>query len=285
LDTTVDDASAKPPIMLGKAPQEPPERKLKGHKPEEESTDDAQRQIPVAMKVDKELPKSPIAQSSQFVLRQLPIDLRSVQVTWQRFRSVTLDGQSREVDLERTLAQVMRTGALNDVILRSTLKRRGDLLLLVDDDTPMLPFRPAIKPLLDAIADRRIHPALVYQFTTYPMEYFYKWQRPQDAVAISTVLTRVHRQRTTVMIVSDAGAASRSYNPVRLQRTGQFLSRLLPCVRDVLWLNPLPQSRWAGTSASAVAQALQGRMVALDEFCSQRREMTREEVHLWSLVM
>jgi uncharacterized protein len=221
--------------------------------------------------------------SAQFVLRELPMAQRSVQMTWLRLRSLAIEGQMNEVDCDRTVAQILRTGLFSDVVLRSTVRRRGELLLLVDDDNPMLPFRPAVQPLLDAVAERRIRPALVYRFTTYPVDYFYQWQQPTEAVAVSTVLSRLHRQRTTVMIVSDAGAASRSYNPERLRRTGQFLEKLLPCVRDILWLNPLPRSRWAETSAATLAHALNGRMVPFGALRSPQRESVKEGVQLWLL--
>jgi uncharacterized protein len=221
--------------------------------------------------------------SAQFVLRELPMAQRSVQMTWLRLRSLSVERQMNEVDCDQTVAQILRTGLFSDVVLRSTVRRRGELLLLVDDDNPMLPFRPAVQPLLDAIAERQIRPAMVYRFTTYPVDYFYQWQKPTEAVAVSTVLSRLHRQRTTVIIVSDAGAASRSYNPERLRRTGQFLEKLLPCVRDILWLNPLPRSRWAETSAATLAHALNGRMVPFEALRSPQRESVNEGVQLWSL--
>ncbi|MGB7313480.1 MAG: hypothetical protein WA939_11135 [Nodosilinea sp.] len=39
-----------------------------------------------------------------------------------------------------------------------------------------------------------------------------------------------------------------------------FLTRLSPCVRSLLWLNPLPPHRWPGTLAAEVAYWLDGRM-------------------------
>ncbi len=263
----------------GVLPQIPP-RTLKGSEIVEDQPKPPQQAV-TAVKITKENASLAV---SQFVLRQLPIAERSVQIAWQRLRSLSIAGPINEVDCDRTVAQILRTGLFSEVVLRSAIQRRGELLLLVDDDNPMLPFRPAVQPLLDAVEAHRIRPAVVYRFTTYPVDYFYQWRQPTEAVAVSTVLSRLHRQRTTVMIVSDAGAASLSYNPVRLQRTGQFLEKLLPCVRDILWLNPLPRFRWAGTSAATLAHALNGRMVAFEELRSQPRESVKEGVQLWSLM-
>lgn len=279
-----DEPSTPPPIVefkSGVLPRIPP-RHIQGTEPSEDDLIKPPKQVVTAVKIT---PETSALAVSQFVLRQLPLAQRSIQITWQRLRSLSLEGQTKEVDCDRTVAQMLRTGLLSEVVLRSAIKRRGDLLLLVDDDNPMLPFRPALQPLLDAIEEGRIRPAVVYRFTTYPVDYFYQWQQPTEAIAVSTVLSRLHRQRTTVIIVSDAGAASLSYNAERLRRTGQFLENLLPCVRDILWLNPLPQFRWAGTSAAALAKALNGRMVAFEELQSRQRDAVREEVRLWSLML
>jgi uncharacterized protein len=216
-------------------------------------------------------------------LQQLPIDGQTVQRTWQRLRVVTVAGQLQELDMDRTVAQIMQTGLLEQVVMRSIGRTRGNVVVLVDEDTPMLPFRPVIQPIVDMVEQRRVGETVLYRFSTYPVDYLYQWQRPAEAIAVSSVLSRLHRSRTLVVIVSDGGAASRTFNPARLQRTGAFLERLLPCVRDVLWVNPLPESRWVGTSAAAIAETLNGRMVSLSELRS-RQPMSEGEVQLWKLI-
>ena len=269
-------------IKLGELPQLPPRLSPSGSAVAPESSSVSPK--PEPQQAVTAVKKGTQTAPAQFRLRQLPINPKAVQMVWQRLRDVSPVGQIQELDFERTLARMMQTGVMSDVVLRSVGRRRGDLLLLVDDDNPMLPFRPAVQPLLDAVAQHRIRPAVTYRFTTYPVDYFYQWQQPTEAIAVSTVLSRLHRQRTMAVIVSDAGAASLSYNPTRVLRTGKFLTRLLPCVRDILWLNPLPEERWSGTSAAAIAQALGGRMVPLDLLAAWRLGDIFAGVELWSLV-
>jgi uncharacterized protein with von Willebrand factor type A (vWA) domain len=265
-------------VELGQYPQMP--RKLSNIKAAKTTLKlEEQQQKIIGVKVDN-IPSKESALG--FVLNQLPIDTRMVQTTWQRLRPASSEGQLQELDFEKTLLQIGQTGILSEIVMRSADRRRGDLLLLIDDDNPMLPFRPAIQPMIDAIEEGRVRPSVIYRFSTYPVDYFYQWQRQTEAIAVSTVLSRLHRQRTLAVIVSDGGAASRTYNPARIQRTGAFLEQLIPCVRDVLWLNPLPEERWEGTSASAIAAALNGRMVALSGLRSRQRR-TEGEVQLWSL--
>jgi uncharacterized protein len=185
--------------------------------------------------------------------------------------------------MDRTVAQIVQTGLLEQVVMRSVGRKRGNVVVLVDEDSPMLPFRPVIQPIVEGVEQRQVSGTVLYRFSTYPVDYLYQWQRPTEAIAVSSVLSRLHRSRTLVVIISDGGAASRTFNPARLQRTGAFLERLLPCVRDVLWINPLPESRWVGTSAAAIAEALNGRMVSVDELRS-RQSTNDGEVQLWKLM-
>jgi uncharacterized protein len=73
----------------------------------------------------------------------------------------------------------------------------------------------------------------------------------------------------------------------RIDRTRKFLARLVPCVREVIWLNPLPLERWAGTTAEAIQGLLSGRMVPFEakrwEALVRSRQI-RTGVQKWSVI-
>jgi uncharacterized protein len=274
--------SSKSPVTLGLLPEIP--QKLaalaaSALEPEPQKSPEVRSGIS-GVKVDS---ASHSKAAKPMLLQQLPIDGQTVQTTWQRLRVVTTEGQLQELDMDRTVAQIGQTGLLEQVVMRSVGRKRGNVVVLVDEDSPMLPFRPVIQPIVDVVEQRRVSGTVLYRFSTYPVDYLYQWQRPTEAIAVSSVLSRLHRSRTLVIIISDGGAASRTFNPARLQRTGAFLERLLPCVRDVLWVNPLPESRWVGTSAAAIAETLNGRMISVSELRS-RQPMNEGEVQLWKLM-
>jgi uncharacterized protein len=225
---------------------------------------------------------------SPFMLQQLPLNLNDLKQIGRSLRHPYAVSQEVELDLDATIDKILREGFLNDVVQRPVVKRQVELLLLIDDDNPMIPFRPVLQPLIQAAREHRLGLSSIYRFTTYPVEYLYPWEHPNQAVAVSTVLTRLHRQRTVAIIVSDSGAANGTYNPCRVERTGEFLAKLLPCVRDILWLNPIPSHRWHHTTAAALAFALVGRMVPLDRL-QVRQQVSRGHnletgVKLWSLI-
>jgi len=196
----------------------------------------------------------------------LPVALTTLPATWKALKKrQPEEGLVYELDIDATIAQIYEVGFFSDVVMRPALDHRAELLLLVDTAEPMIPFRPAFQPLIDALDDRRVTPTQRYRFTGYPDQYLYDWYHPSHALSVSTLLTRLHRDRTIVLVISDAGAATRSYRAERIIGTASFLNRLAPCVRDLLWLNPLPQHRWIQTSAQVIAQVLGGRMIPLDE--------------------
>jgi uncharacterized protein len=185
------------------------------------------------------------------------------------------------------IAEADRRFAFSDVVTRSTAQKKAELLLLVDDSNAMLPFAPVIEPLIQTVLNRRIAPALIYRFNQYPTNYLYEWRHPLRGIPVGKVLGRLNQQRTIVIIVSDGGASSPLYHQERVTGTGKFLERLLPCGREVLWLNPLPPERWIDTTAALIQTAMTGRMAPFEAGKWQQLAQTREfksGIHLWSLM-
>jgi uncharacterized protein len=196
----------------------------------------------------------------------LPISVQKVQKSWQMLQQVSSTCIADEIDVERTLEQISRLGFLMDVVLRSSWQQQAELVVLVDDGDGMIPYLPALKPLFQAIAGGWVSPARIYRFTGYPLRFLYDWERSTQAEAVDVILSRLHRTRTMVLVVSDAGAAIGTQNEDRIKGTVAFLERWLACVRQILWINPVPEVRWTGTPATEIQAALGGRMLALDAF-------------------
>jgi uncharacterized protein len=246
----------------------------------------AEGQAPIAVKTAP--PQYQTSPDPKFRLMptQMPVQLETIRGSWKTLRQWVREGQEDELDLEETIARINRNGIFGEVVLRPCLVQRAELLILIDESEAMVPFHPAIQPLITAVEEHRISPAQLYRFTVFPDEFLYQWQHPTKAVPLVPLLSRLHRSRTIVWIVSDAGAAAGTYSLERLNGIVEFLTRLLPCVRELLWINPLPAERWQSTTAEAIAQALDGRMIALDPISLQRaaREPVSSPIlKLWSL--
>lgn len=258
------EAKQKSPSMEPKAleptrqlPKVPP-RKMPASQPAVEEA-----KVPVAVKTG--LAGLPQVDETGLSLTpsQMPLPQRTILDSWQLLRRPLREGIRAELDLDATIRRIGQEGYFSDLVMRPVKSKRVELIVLVDDGNVMLPFRPALQPLVNAIATRQITPATLYRFTTYPDEYLYDWQQPTQAIALDQILAKMHPRRTIVLIWGDAGATQT--NPLEEYRKGlmKFLDRLSPCVRSLIWLNPLPPQRWAGTLAQEVACWLDGRMAYL----------------------
>ena len=238
-----------------------------------------------AVKHDRPRPR--ISRLEREYAVELPISADVMRRTWRSLRRPIVDVRLQELDVEATVDRIGREGVFTELVLRSVVQKKAELVLLVDDSQAMLPFAPVIQPLVELVVERRIVPAQIYRFRQCPTDYLYEWQRPLRGEPLVKVLGRLNRLRTVVMIVSEAGAMSPFYEDDRVRQTGRFLAKVLPCVREVLWLNPLPKERWVGTTAESIQLAMGGRMMSLAigdwQGLIQSREF-QSEVQLWSLM-
>lgn len=254
-----------PPSPPPKTPSRQWPRVPPGKLPAVDESSPSEQQVPVAT-VNLGLEGLPeVDDASKFTLTpsQLPLPRRAVLDSWQLLRRPLREGLRNELDMAATIRRISQAGYFSDVVMRPVKNKRVDLLILVDDGNVMLPYRPALAPLVEAITTRQITPATLYRFTTYPQRYVYAWKQRTQVVPIARLLSQMHRRRTVVLIWSDAGATQIS--PTEAHRNGlkSFLTQLSPCVRSLIWLNPLPPERWPGTLAAEVAYWLDGRMIHL----------------------
>jgi uncharacterized protein with von Willebrand factor type A (vWA) domain len=68
---------------------------------------------------------------------------------------------------------------------------------------------------------------------------------------------------TSLLIISDAGAARGFRHTSRLRATSDFLFQLRLRTQFIAWLNPFPEDRWTGTSAEVISHLVP--MFQMDE--------------------
>lgn len=243
--------------------------------------------VPVAMQTSAASPKFENTRNKfKLVAKDFPIQLQDVQTAWRLLRQSQRVGWDYELDIEATIARIEQEGLFADVVMRPVRTRRTELLLLIDDNLAMIPFFPAFEPFIQAIAEARITPARIYRFTSYPDEYLYHWYRPTLAQPLNDLLPKLHRNRTIALIISDAGAATATYSQERIEGISKFLTALSPCIRQLIWLNPLPPQRWEQTSAITIDGILNGRMLTYEPASLQTatREMTQDNmIQIWQM--
>jgi uncharacterized protein len=233
----------------------------------------------------KDLPSANQNQETRFTIKT-PIDVALLQRSAANLPRSLPNWHWPELDVEATVEKIGREGIFGAEVLRPLTQKKVNLLLLVDDSNAMRPFAPVVEPFVQMMMQLGKRQSLIYRFNQYPGDYLYQWQRPLWGLPLAEVAKTWSKQRTMVVIISDAGAISPIYQEEYVSGVGSFLDRLLPAVRDVLWVNPLPPERWPGTSAEPIEAALAGRMIFLEPANWQRLTRTKQfraKVQLTSL--
>lgn len=193
----------------------------------------------------------------QFILTSeyFPVTRRQMKQSWRYLRRPVREGPPVELDVEATVNQIGRQGILLSPVLVPRRVNRSQLLLLIDRDGSMVPFHDLSQRLAEtAVRGGRLGNAGIYYFQNCPVEYLYHDPYQLEAEKIDRLLANLRPERSAMLIFSDAGAARGGYSEERVELTAAFLQQIKAKVRYVAWLNPMPESRWEGTTAGKVAR-------------------------------
>jgi len=213
----------------------------------------------------------------------LPATQRQMKQSWRYLRHFVREGLAVELDVDATVKQIGRQGMLLHPVLLPRRINQVELLLLIDRDGSMVPFHSFSERLVEAaVQGGRLGKANVYYFHNCPTGYLYLDPVHQEAVLIEDVVSQLRPSRTVVLIVSDAGAARGGFNPRRRRLTKKIVNQLWQQVRHIAWLNPVPRSRWASTTAGAISEFVpmfeinrQGLDAAIDALRGHYRDLRK----------
>ncbi|MEZ2232599.1 CoxE [Microcoleus sp.] len=193
----------------------------------------------------------------QFILTSeyFPVTRRQMKQSWRYLRRPVREGPPVELDVEATVNQIGRQGILLSPVLVPRRINRSQLLLLIDRDGSMVPFHDLSQRLAEtAVRGGRLGNAGIYYFQNCPVDYLYHDPYQLEAEKIDRLLANLRPEKSAMLIFSDAGAARGGYSEERVELTAAFLQQIKAKVRYVAWLNPMPESRWEGTTAGKVAR-------------------------------
>jgi len=205
----------------------------------------------------QQLQEQPDRPETRFVLstNYLPVTRRQMKQSWRHLRRMMREGVATELDMAATVRQVAHDGILLHPVMIPPRINKTELVLLLDQDGSMVPFHSLSLQLAEtAQRGGRLRRSSIYYFHNCPVDYLYHDAWHQQAQPTSDVLAQFHRDRTVVLIFSDSGAARSGMNAERVMLTVEFLRQLKRRVHHVTWLNPMPKSRWANTTAGYISQ-------------------------------
>jgi uncharacterized protein with von Willebrand factor type A (vWA) domain len=184
-----------------------------------------------------------------------PVTRRQMKQSWRYLRRPVREGPLVELNVEATVNQIGRQGILLNPVMMPRRVNQSELLLLIDRDGSMVPFHDLSERLAEtAVRGGRLDNAGIYYFHNCPVDYLYRDPYHLEAAKIENLLAKLRPQRCVMLLFGDAGAARGGYSEDRVKLTALFLKQIKAKVRYVAWLNPMPMSRWEGTTAGEVAR-------------------------------
>jgi len=213
-------------------------------------------------------PFTPTAAGRKYdLLTYWPISSRSMAYAWRYLRRPIADGPEDVLDIEATVERAARQGFFLAPVYRRRERNHAHLLLLVDQGGSMVPMHRFSRDLIETAQPENstIEQVEVLYFHNVPGEYLYADQHLTKPVPRDHVLAYCTSD-TSVLIVSDGGAARGHRSLPRIQATTETLFQLNQRTSLIAWLNPMPQERWSGSSAQIIAHLVPMYQMDLDGF-------------------
>jgi uncharacterized protein with von Willebrand factor type A (vWA) domain len=181
-----------------------------------------------------------------------PVSLRQMIVTWRRFRLACRFGPKVHLDFEATIAEKCRCGTLIEPVLVPARRNQARLLVLFDASPSMVPWRHIGKAVADSLVPSQLGHTAMYYFNNDPADDLFD----SDQLTRPRLPQNVAREHPgcALLVIGDAGAARGRTDRERARSTRRFIQLAHDASWwPIAWLNPMPQSRWAGSSAARIA--------------------------------
>jgi len=184
--------------------------------------------------------------------KYFPVSRRTMIYLWRFLRRPVADGVADVLDVEATIDRAAQQGFYWQPVFRRRISNRAHLLLLIDRGGSMTPCHRFAEDLVEtAQEDGQFGQVDVFYFYNVPINHVYRDDRQTKPVEFATAFQDCDRD-TSVLIVSDGGAARGYRSLQRLGATRKFLLELQGYSSLIGWLNPIPKERWYGSSAEFI---------------------------------
>jgi uncharacterized protein with von Willebrand factor type A (vWA) domain len=121
----------------------------------------------------------------------------------------------------------------------------------MDVSPSMAPWRSLNRLLAESLREGRLGLAARYYFHNVPDRLF-ETETLTRPVPLDTAFEQTGA--STLLVISDAGAARGRRNRGRIAATKALLEKIAGRWQPVAWANPMPRPRWPGTSAERIAR-------------------------------
>lgn len=214
-----------------------------------------------------------------------PITRRTMAYNWRYLRRLIPDGPEEVLNVEATIKKTANQGFFLSPVKERKKRNYAHLLLLIDQNGSMTPFHHFTRDLEETAREEgNLNPERVdiAYFHNTPTEYIYQDIYLTKPIPLVEIMEKCDNN-TSILIVSDAGAARGYRRLSRIRETTRVLRQLKRYTNMIAWLNPMPPERWTGSSAQ-VLQYLIPMFPLDDEGLSQAIDVVRGQNSYPSLI-
>jgi len=186
---------------------------------------------------------------------------RQLKQRWRTLKKIVDGNIGNEIDILATIRQVGETGFLLNPVFQKEKKNAANLITLVDNQGSMVAFKGLTNALIQTASKGAKIDTNVFYFKNLPKinkdETDFNIYRTPAYTSFSGLIKELQHQLykkkdIAILIISDAGAARGNLNIDRLNETVQLLQVIKHFSFKIVWLNPVPEDRWIGTSAALI---------------------------------
>lgn len=181
-----------------------------------------------------------------------PVSRTFLAYMWRYLRRPLNDGPADVLNVEATVEDSARQGFYLAPVYKRRTRNYAHLILLVDRGGSMVPFhRFAANMVETAQHESDLGRVEVFYFHDVVGKYLYADPFLTEPVSLEQALENCVND-TSLLIVSDAGAARGLRKTTRIRTTSEFLFELRTHTQLLAWVNPVPEERWPGSSAQII---------------------------------
>jgi len=178
------------------------------------------------------------------------LNTRNIKLALKRLRHFTREGVEDELDIDRTIRETARNGAMFDIFLRPTRRNRVKVLLFFDIGGSMSPHIKSCEQLFSSARNEFKHLETFY-FHNCIYEAVWREEGRWEGKVKTFDIIHKYNKDYRIVIVGDA-----SMSPYELLQVGgsidhfndepgmTWLTRLRNAFPHSVWLNPEPDSEW-----------------------------------------
>jgi len=185
-----------------------------------------------------------------------PVPRRFMTYAWRYLRHPIADGPEEILDIRSTVERAARQGFYLSPVFKRRERNHAHLILLLDQGGSMVPFHGITRDLAEtAQYESSISRVDVFYFHNAWSTNVYLDARRTLPLSAESALAECAND-SSVLIVSDAGAARGYRRHNRVHETAALIHLLKRHTALIAWMNPMPTERWVGTSAQIISNLI-----------------------------